>query len=74
MTKRVEDLRTLRLEKRLTQADVAEKFGVSQSYYSGVERGEKPKEITEALKVVNKMRTRTDRTEGGTMKTGRSKA
>jgi transcriptional regulator with XRE-family HTH domain len=73
MSKRASDLRALRLEKRLTQEEVAEKFGVSQSYYSAVERGKKPGELTEALKVVNRMRTRTDRTDGGGKKAGREK-
>jgi len=49
MTKRATDLRALRLEKRLTQEEVAKKFKVSQSYYSAVERGQKPGEISNAL-------------------------
>jgi transcriptional regulator with XRE-family HTH domain len=63
----------MRLDKRLTQEEVAKKFGVSQSYYSQVERGEKPREVREAEKVVNRMRTRTDRTDGGDKKAGRAK-
>jgi transcriptional regulator with XRE-family HTH domain len=74
MTKRATDLRTLRLEKRLTQEEVAKKFKVSQGYYSAVERGKKPGEISNALQVVNRMRTRTDRTDGGTKKAGREKS
>ena len=70
---RASELRALRLEKRLTQADVAKKFEVSQSYYSAVERGEKPSEIAQAAQVVNRMRTRTNRTEGGGHKAGREK-
>lgn len=66
-------LRELRLEKRLTQTDVAKKMGVSQGYYSAVERGDKPREVPEAMKTVNTMRTRTDRTDGGDKKAGRSK-
>jgi transcriptional regulator with XRE-family HTH domain len=73
MSKRAHDLRALRLEKRLTQEEVADKFGVSQSYYSAVERGKKPREISEALKVVSRMRRRTDRTEGGGKNAGRAK-
>jgi transcriptional regulator with XRE-family HTH domain len=70
---RASELRALRLEKRLTQANVAKKFKVSQSYYSAVERGEKPSEIATAAQVVNRMRTRTNRTEGGGQKAGREK-
>jgi transcriptional regulator with XRE-family HTH domain len=73
MTKRATDLRALRLEKRLTQEEVAKKFKVSQSYYSAVERGQKAGEISNALQVVNRMRTRSDRTDGGTKKAGREK-
>lgn len=73
MPKRADDLRTLRLQKRLTQAEVAKNFKVSQSYYSAVERGEKPGEIRAAEQVVSHMRKRTDRTNGGGKKAGRSK-
>ncbi|HYW54089.1 MAG TPA: helix-turn-helix transcriptional regulator [Dongiaceae bacterium] len=73
MSKRADDLRTLRLQKRLTQAEVAKNMKVSQSYYSAVERGEKLREITSALETVSKMRTRTDRTDGGNGKAGRIK-
>lgn len=73
MGKRVQDLRELRLEKRLTQAEVASKLKVSQSYYSSVERGAKPAEISDALKTVSGMRKRTDRTAGGDAKAGRQK-
>jgi transcriptional regulator with XRE-family HTH domain len=73
MTTKAQDLRLLRLEKRLTQAEVASKFKVSQAYYSAIERGQKPSEIPEALMVVNRMRTRTDRTDGGSVKAGREK-
>lgn len=70
---RAKELRQLRLEKRLTQAEVAKKLKVSQGYYSSVERGEKRRELAEAAKVVNRMRMRTDRTEGGVKKAGRQK-
>jgi len=73
MTTKAQDLRSLRLEKRLTQAEVALKFKVSQAYYSAIERGQNSSEIPEALKVVNRMRTRTDRTRGGSEKAGREK-
>lgn len=70
---RADDLRALRLQKRLTQEEVAKKFGVSQAYYSSIENGGKPREITAAEKVVNGMRTRTNRTDGGSIKAGREK-
>jgi transcriptional regulator with XRE-family HTH domain len=73
MARRADDLRGLRLEKRLTQTEVAKKFGVSQSYYSAIESGQKPGEISAAEQVVNRMRLRTDRTEGGGTKAGRKK-
>lgn len=73
MSKRADDLRAVRLEKRLTLEEVASKFKVSQGYYSAIERGQKPNEIAEALKVVSRMRTRTDRTDGGGQKAGRQK-
>lgn len=73
MGKQAKDLRSLRLEKRLTQQQVAEKLKVSQSYYSQVERGAKPREISPALHAVSRMRMRTDRTAGGQLKAGRQK-
>ncbi len=73
MTKRVDVLREMRLEKRLTQAEVARKYKVSQSYYSAIERGEKLGEIAEAQKLVNGMRKRNARTAGGERKAGRRK-
>jgi transcriptional regulator with XRE-family HTH domain len=74
MNARALDLRSLRLQKRLTQEDVANKIGVSQSYYSNIENGKKPREIRDAEKTINRMRTRTDRTDGGSEKAGRRKS
>jgi transcriptional regulator with XRE-family HTH domain len=73
MATKAETLREMRLQKRLTQAEVAEKLKVSQGYYSSVEQGKKPSEVSEAMKLVNKMRMRGDRTEGGEQKAGRQK-
>jgi transcriptional regulator with XRE-family HTH domain len=73
MTTKAETLRAMRIGKRLTQAEVAERMKVSQGYYSAVERGEKPAEVAEAMKLVNKMRLRGDRTAGGEQKAGRQK-
>lgn len=73
MAKRANDLRSLRLQKRLTQQEVADKLKISQSYYSSIEAGRKPGEIAPAEQVVNRMRLRTDRTEGGGHKAGRQK-
>ncbi len=72
-TKAAEMLRTLRLQKRLTQEEVADRLRVSQSYYSAVERGRKPAEVPAAMKAVNVMRRRMDRTAGGIKKAGREK-
>lgn len=71
---RADDLRTLRLQKRLTQTEAAKKFGVSQSYWSAIETGQKPTEISAAEQIINRMRLRTDRTSGGSDKAGRKKA
>ena len=73
MNKRADDLRELRLQKRLTQEEVAAKLKVSQSYYSSIEAGRKPGEIAPAEQVVSGMRLRTNRTEGGGQKAGRQK-
>jgi transcriptional regulator with XRE-family HTH domain len=72
-TKAAEMLRALRLQKRLTQEDVADRLRVSQSYYSAVERGRKPADVPAAMKTVNVMRRRMDRTAGGVKKAGREK-
>ena len=74
MATKTQLVRSLRLDKRLTQADVASSMGISQASYSAIERGEKPRGIDEALSIINKMRTRTDRTDGGRDKTGRLKS
>ena len=66
-------LREMRLDKRLTQSEVAAKLKVSQSYYSAIERGTKPGEVDVAMKSINRMRAKTDRTEGGSHKAGRQK-
>jgi DNA-binding XRE family transcriptional regulator len=66
-------VRELRLNKRLTQAEVAAKMRISQGSYSAIERGQKPRAVEEALTTINRMRTRTDRTDGGAEKTGRLK-
>jgi predicted transcriptional regulator len=73
MPTKAEMLRTLRLEKRLTQTEVATKLKVSQSYYSQIERGEKQSDVSEAMQTVNKMRSRSNRTGGGEEKAGRRK-
>ena len=41
--------REMRLDKRLTQAEVAEKMKISQASYSAIERGEKPRAVQEAV-------------------------
>lgn len=66
-------VRDLRLNKRLTQEEVAAKMRISQGSYSAIERGQKPRAVDEALTTISRMRTRTDRTDGGSEKTGRLK-
>jgi transcriptional regulator with XRE-family HTH domain len=72
MASRARDLRLLRLQKRLTQAEVAARMKVSQSYYSLIETGKKPDEIRPAERMVSHMRKRMDRTGGGRKKAGRA--
>ena len=73
MTKSADELRLMRLDKRLTQGEVARKLGVSQSHYSAIERGEKPRELTDAKLTISDMRLRTNRTGGGDMRVGKRK-
>ena len=73
MVTKAETLREMRLQKRLTQAEVAERLRVSQGYYSAIEQGKKPSELSEAMKLISKMRLRGDRTDGGEQKAGRQK-
>jgi DNA-binding XRE family transcriptional regulator len=70
---KVQLARDIRLDKRLTQGEVAEAMGISQASYSAIERGEKPRGADEAIKTISRMRTRTDRTDGGSEKAGRLK-
>jgi len=73
MPKNAQLTRELRLDKRLTQVEVAKKLGISQASYSAIERGMKPRAVTEAIRTISAMRSRTDRTGGGDLKTGRLK-
>lgn len=74
MPTKAQIVREMRLDKRLTQDEVAEALGVSQATYSAIERGERPsRSAEEAMLTINRMRTRTDRTDGGSEKTGRLK-
>lgn len=73
MTTKAELVRDMRLNKRLTQTDVAAKMKISQASYSLIELGEKPRAVEEAVETINRMRMRTDRTDGGTEKAGRQK-
>jgi len=73
MATKVQVTREMRLDKRLTQSEVATQMGISQASYSAIERGEKPRGVDEAMLTISRMRTRTDRTDGGTEKTGRLK-
>jgi transcriptional regulator with XRE-family HTH domain len=66
-------VRELRLNKRLTQEEVAAKMRISQGSYSAIERGQKPRAVEEALATINRMRMRTGRTDGGAEKAGRLK-
>jgi len=73
MPTKAQIVREMRLDKRLTQEEVATKMKISQASYSAIERGEKPRAVEEAFETVNRMRTRTDRTDGGAEKAGRLK-
>lgn len=71
MPTKSELVRELRLDKRLTQEEVAAKMKISQSSYSQIERGLNPDAVEDALATINRMRTRTYRTDGGSEKAGR---
>jgi transcriptional regulator with XRE-family HTH domain len=73
MATKKELVREMRLDKRLTQREVADKMQISQALYSSIERGEKPRAVAEALATISRIRTRTDRTDGGSKKAGRLK-
>ena len=73
MASKAQLAREMRLDKRLTQGDVAKVMGISQALYSTIELGKKPRAADEALMTISRMRARTDRTDGGTKKTGRLK-
>jgi len=73
MASKAQLAREMRLDKRLTQGDVAKAMGISQASYSTIELGKKPRGADEALMTISRMRARTDRTDGGTKKTGRLK-
>jgi transcriptional regulator with XRE-family HTH domain len=70
---KAQTLREMRIDKRLTQQDVAKKAKVSPSYYSQVERGLKPSETAEMMLAVNRMKGTKNRTSGGTVRAGRDK-
>lgn len=42
-------IKKLRLEKNYTQSSVAEKLGISQSYYNLIENGERQKKLSMVL-------------------------
>ena len=73
MKSKAQIAREMRLDKRLTQGQVAREMGISQALYSTIELGKKPRAADEALLTISRMRARTDRTDGGTKKTGRLK-
>ena len=73
MASKAQLVREMRLDKRLTQGDVAKAMGISQASYSTIELGKKPRGADEALLTISRMRARTDRTDGGSKKTGRLK-
>jgi transcriptional regulator with XRE-family HTH domain len=73
MKSKAQIAREMRLDKRLTQGQVAREMGISQALYSTIELGKKPRAADEALMTISRMRARTDRTDGGTKKTGRLK-
>jgi len=66
-----EILRQLRLDKHLSQAQVANKMNISQALYSMIETGKRPELLKDGIRVVNGMRLRSDRTLGGIMRVGR---
>jgi len=73
MKSKAQIAREMRLDKRLTQGQVAREMGISQALYSTIELGKKPRAADEALMTISRMRARTDRTDGGPKKSGRLK-
>lgn len=67
-------LRQMRLEKNLSQAEVAKKMKISPATYGNAERGIAPAWVDLAIKTVSGMRARTDRTAGGKKKVGWKKS
>ncbi|GEM_PF-2318651 len=66
MASKEEILKEMRLEKRLSQKEVAEKLEIPQHEYSEIERGvnlDSDVDVDEALKQVNMMRSTRSRTE-----------
>ena len=53
----IEKLRNLRIEKRLTQAELAEKLGVDQTYISKIEGLQRRVDVIELRKICNAMQT-----------------
>ena len=64
-------LRQMRLDKHLSQAQVAQRMNISQPLYSMIESGRRPELLKDVIRVVNGMRLRSDRTLGGAMRVGR---
>jgi transcriptional regulator with XRE-family HTH domain len=61
MAMKVLPVREMRLEKRLTQDEVAEAMGISRAAYAAIERGETARGVDKALRTMDAMPARWDR-------------
>ncbi|MBI3889797.1 helix-turn-helix transcriptional regulator [Candidatus Saccharibacteria bacterium] len=53
-----ENIRKVRVKKHLTQADVAEKSGISVNYYSRIERGEVNQSVETLEAILTTLKTK----------------
>ena len=67
--------RSIRLAKGLTQADAAERHGVSAALVSAIENGTRPGEVyAEYLQTLAEAPNKRDRTPGGEYRAGKKRA
>ncbi len=74
MASKEEILKDMRIEKRLSQKEVAKKLRIPQYKYSEIERGLNKPAVDEALKQVNNMRSTRSRPESGPDRVGKRKS
>ncbi len=73
MSSKAQLAKQMRLDKHLSQAEVANAMKISQTTYSKIELGKNSGGVEDAILKINRMRYRAGRTDGGTEKAGRLK-